>query len=395
LTHAHIDHSGYIPRLVKEGFRGKVYCTPATLALCGLLLPDTGHIQQEEAEYLRRKKLSKHSNPQPLFNQQEAEASLKYFVTKDFNHEFEVFPGLTVSLLYAGHILGAAMAIVYAGKTRIAFAGDIGRPNDAVLNPPVTLPKVDYLVVESTYGNRQHAATDPMNQIETLINEASVNKSVILVPAFAVGRTQELLYYISVLRKRGRIPLIPMYLNSPMATDATEIFLHFKNLHKLSKEECIDLSTVVHYVKSVEESRELNERKGPMLIISASGMATGGRVLHHLKAFAPNPKNIILLTGYQAAGTRGRSIQDGAKEVRIHQDLVPIRAKVAMIDNLSAHADYVEITEWLSHSKIHPKKVFVTHGENSASIDFREHLKKTFGWKCETPKQDQEFTLEN
>ncbi|HEY8272013.1 MAG TPA: MBL fold metallo-hydrolase [Pseudobdellovibrionaceae bacterium] len=395
LTHAHIDHSGFIPRLVKEGFCGKVFCTAATLSLCKLLLPDTGHLQQEEAEYLGHHRLSKHHPPLPLFDKAEAENSLKYFVPKNFNEEFEVFPGLTACFLYAGHILGAAMALIQAGPRRIAFSGDIGRSQDPIFKSPHILPKIDYLIVESTYGNRQHEVTDPLLELEVLIKEAIEKKSVVMIPTFAVGRAQELLYFLSLLRKQGRIPWIPMYLNSPMATDATKIFCEHQSLHKLSPQECLELSNVVHYIQSVEESRALNEKKGPMLILSASGMATGGRILHHLKAFASDPKNMIIIAGYQALGTRGRSIQDGAKEVKIHRQFVSINAKVATLENLSAHADYTEIVSWLSKSEIHPAKVFVTHGEKDSASEMRRHLEETFGWKCETPSQDQEFILNN
>ncbi|MGZ3746735.1 MAG: MBL fold metallo-hydrolase RNA specificity domain-containing protein [Pseudobdellovibrionaceae bacterium] len=394
LTHAHIDHSGFIPRLIKEGFSGKIFCTPATFSLCKLLLPDTGHIQQEEAEYLSHHRLSKHHPPLPLFDKAEAENSLKYFITKDFDQEFEVFPGLSVRFLYAGHILGAALAIIHAGSTRIAFSGDLGRPHDPVFRPPNVLPKIDYLVVESTYGDRTHAISDPLRELEALIKEAVEKKSVILIPTFAVGRTQELLFFLATLRKQGRIPWIPMYLNSPMATDATKIFCEFQDLHKLSPQECLEMFNVVHYVNSVDESRALNEKKGPMIILSASGMATGGRILHHLKVFASDSKNIILLTGYQALGTRGRAIQEGAKEVKIHRQLVAIKAKVATLENLSAHADYEEILAWLSKSTIHPKKVFVTHGEKNSATEMKRHLEQTFGWECEIPSQDQEFTLD-
>lgn len=394
LTHAHIDHSGFIPRLVKEGFCGKVFCTAATLSLCKLLLPDTGHLQQEEAEYLSRHRLSKHHPPLPLFDKAEAENALKYFIAKNFNEEFEIFPGFSVRFLYAGHILGAAMAFITAGSRRIAFSGDLGRSQDPIFKSPTLLPKLDFLIVESTYGSRRHEATDPLSELEALIKEAVAKKSVVMIPAFAVGRAQELLYFLSLLRKQGRIPWIPMYLNSPMATDATKIFCEHQSLHKLSSQECLELSNVVHYIRSVDESQALNEKKGPMLIISASGMATGGRILHHLKAFAPDPKNIIIITGYQALGTRGRSIQDGAKEVKIHRQMVSIKAKVVTLENLSAHADYTEILEWLEKSKIHPLKVFVTHGEKDSASEMKQRLEETFGWKCETPFQDQEFTLQ-
>ncbi len=394
LTHAHLDHSGYIPRLVKEGFRGKIYCTSATFALCKILFPDSGHLQEEEANFLARRNSSKHNPPMPLYTEEEAVKALEYFSPKDFNQEFEITAGIKVKFRYAGHILGAATAIVHAGTQTIAFSGDIGRLVDPILKEPEPLPQIDYLVVESTYGNRAHLVSDPVGELEKIINDTVKENGVILIPAFAVGRTQTVMYYLSILTKAGRIPNIPMYLNSPMATNASHLYQEFRSLHKLSGEQCDEMCNVVHYVKSVDESKALNERKGPMLIISASGMATGGRILHHLKAFASDPKNTILLTGFQAAGTRGRAIFDGAKEIKIHRDIVPIRAKVRMLENLSGHGDYVEILEWLTRSKIHPKKVFVTHGEQDAAFAMKKHIGEKFNWPCEVPSQDQEFTLE-
>lgn len=393
LTHAHIDHSGYIPRLVKEGFRGKIYCTPATLALCRILLPDAGHIQEEEAEYLGRKKLSKHASPLPLFTEEEAEKSLEYFSPQDFGHDFEVVPEVNVRFQYAGHILGAASAIIRAGVSTLAFSGDIGRLNDPIFKEPESLPQVDYLVVESTYGNRIHESSDLLKDLEVIVNDALKDNGVILIPAFAVGRTQSLMYFLSVLKKAKRIPNIPMFLNSPMATNVSHLYHEFRRLHKLNEEECDEMCQVVHYVKSVEESKALNERKGPMIIISASGMLTGGRILHHLKAFASDPKNTIVLSGFQAAGTRGRAIQDGAREIKIHREFVPILAKVKMLENLSAHGDYAEIIQWLAKSNVHPKKVFITHGEKESAGAMKTHIIEKFGWDCEVPSQDQEFVL--
>lgn len=394
LTHAHIDHSGFIPRLIKEGYRGKIFCTPATRALCQILLPDTGHLQEEEAEYLGRKSLSKHSPPLPLFTKEDAEKSLEFFSLKDFDQEFEAAPGISVRLRYAGHILGAASAVVRMGKSTIAFSGDVGRLNDPLFNEPAPLPPADYLVVESTYGNRLHPPSDPMKELAEIINETAKDGGVILIPAFAVGRAQTLMYFLSRLKKADQIPHIPMYLNSPMALNATNIFHEFRAFHKLSAAECDEMCDVVQYVKSVAESKALNQKKGPMLIISASGMATGGRILHHLKAFAPDPKNTIILAGFQAAGTRGRAIQDGVKEIKIYRESVSVRARVRTLENLSAHADYSEILTWLEKSNIRPKKVFVTHGEKESAEEMKRHIVEKFKWSCEVPAQDREFTLE-
>jgi metallo-beta-lactamase family protein len=393
LTHAHIDHSGYIPRLVKEGFRGRIYSTTATFELCQILLRDAGHLQEEEAEYSRRKKTSKHNPPLPLFTKEDAEKSLQYFVPKELDQEFEIAPEIDIRFRYAGHILGAASVIVRLGKSTIAFSGDVGRLNDPILKDPAPLPQIDYLVVESTYGDRVHQISDPLKELEEIVKESAKQGGVILMPAFAVGRAQTLMYFLSKLKKTDRIPNIPIFLNSPMATSATALYHKFRAFHKLSEDECNEMCDVAHYVSSVEESKALNQKNGPMLIVSASGMATGGRILHHLKAFASDPKNVIVLAGFQATGTRGRAIQDGAKEIKIFGDIVPIRAKIRALENLSAHADYMEILEWLGNSQINPKQVFVTHGERESTEAMKKHIVEKFHWLCEVPSQDQEFTL--
>ncbi len=353
LTHAHIDHSGYLPRLIKEGFAGPVFCTDATLALCRILLPDTGYLQQEEAEWLNRKKFSKHAPALPLFTEKEAEKALQQFVPKSFDEVFAVTDGIRATFNYAGHILGAASVIVESNETKIAFSGDLGRSNDAILHPPTPLPASDYLVVESTYGNRLHDSISPMDELAEVINEGLQKSGVILIPAFAVGRAQALMYYLVQLKKLKRIPNVPMYLNSPMATKVTSLFL-----------------------------------------VSASGMATGGRIVHHLKSFISNPTTTVVLAGFQAAGTRGRSLQDGAKQIKIFKELVPVRANIRVLENISAHADYAEIIQWLSCSKTNPKKVFITHGELEAANAMKVHITNKFQWSCQVPKQDQEFILE-
>ncbi len=394
LTHAHIDHSGYIPRLVKEGFKGNIYCTPATRELCRILFPDSGHLMEEEAEYLNRHKKTKHSPALPLFTADEANEALEYFEVVPPHEKKSIDSEISFEFNYAGHILGAASAIIDVSGTRIAFTGDIGRMNDSIFYPPEPLPKIDYLVTESTYGNRVHGQSNPLDDLAAVINETCQRKGVILIPAFAVGRTQALMYDLSRLRAQGRIPVFPMYLNSPMATNASKLFCEYKALHKLSESECMETCDVVKYVRSVEESKSLNVRKGPMLIISASGMLTGGRVLHHLKAFAPYPENSILLTGFQAAGTRGDALERGAEQIKIHGDYVSVRAQVTVMHNMSAHADYNEIIQWFSESRIQPQKVFVTHGESSAADEFRRRLTETFDWECAVPTQDELVALE-
>lgn len=394
LTHAHIDHSGYIPRLIKMGFRGKIFCTHATKDLCKILLPDAGFLMEEEAEYLNRYKKSKHSPALPLFTSEDATHSLEYFVGVDFNDSYKIDDTLSFKFKYAGHILGAASVIVNVSGRSIGFSGDLGRSQDHLLYPPEKMESVDYLVTESTYGNRLHNNTDVLDELAEVINETYNKKGVILIPAFAVGRSQSLMYCIWLLRLKNRIPNMPMYLNSPMATNVNELLRKYKDLHKLSLEECYDVCNLVKYVRSAEESIKINERSGPMLIISASGMLGGGRVLHHLKAFASDPNNTILLTGYQAAGTRGEALEHGAKEVKVHGEYIQVNAQIKMLDNVSAHADYSEILGWLQKSNINPKKVFITHGEASAADDLRRRITETFGWNCHVPEHGEKFHLE-
>jgi metallo-beta-lactamase family protein len=394
LTHAHIDHSGYIPKLVKEGFKGRIYCTPATFDLCRILLPDAGHLQEEEAAYLNKTRRTKHKPALPLFSRAEAIEALDFFTPVDFHDITALSDSVRFEFRYVGHILGAASVILQLSKSTIAFTGDIGRQNHPIFNAPEPLPPCDYLVTESTYGNRPHRSSDVLEQIETVINNTVRRKGVVIIPAFAVGRAQEILYYLSVLRKLNRIPTFPMYLNSPMATNVSRLMTQYKSLHHLNEIECAELGQIVHYIQDPEESKSLNERHGPMLILSASGMCSGGRVLHHLKAFAPHPENTILLAGFQAAGTRGEALENGATEVKIHGDYVPVRAEVRVLDNISAHADTKEIIEWFSYSKISPKKVFITHGEPSAADELRSRLDFMLGWDCVVPELDSRYHLD-
>jgi len=394
LTHAHIDHSGYIPRLIKKGFRGKIYSTAATKEVCEILLPDCGYLQEEEAEYLNKHGRSKHKPALPLFTLEEGESSIKYFAEEPFHKDIQIDKDISFRFHYAGHILGAASVIINVGGRTIAFTGDVGRMNDRIFYPPENLPKIDYLITESTYGNRAHEDTDPMLDLAKVVNETYKKGGVVIVPAFAVGRAHALMYYLHKLKIQNRIPNMPMFLNSPMATEFGAVFKKHLDLHKLSERECWDINESFKFIHTTEDSKALNERKGPMIIISASGMLAGGRVLHHLKAFAPFEQNTILLTGFQPAGTRGEALQRGAKEIKIHGQYIPVRAQVKTIDNMSAHADYKEMVEWFKKSHINPRKVFVTHGEASAADEFRRRLVEIFGWKCLVPGRGERVVLE-
>jgi metallo-beta-lactamase family protein len=386
LTHAHIDHTGYLPLFVKNGFTGNVYCTEATRDLCKILLPDSAHLQEEEAEYANRRGFSKHHPALPLYTKADAYHALELLTPVPFDQDVNIGEDLTLRFYPNGHILGSAFARIHNKKTSVLFSGDIGRSNNILMKAPVQVKQADYLLLESTYGNRLHDRDDPMLKLATIINKTVTRKGVVLIPVFAVGRAQELLYYIHLLKASGAISEdIPVYLNSPMAVDATAIFTKHRGEHRLSKEECSALNRTAHIINSVEESRALNQMKGPMIILSASGMASGGRVVHHLKAFAPKSNNTILFAGFQAAGTRGAALVDGAEQIKIHGEYVPVRAKVEIISNLSAHADYLEIIDWLRGFESAPRKTFIIHGEPLAADAMRLHVEEQLHWRTEVP----------
>lgn len=386
LTHAHIDHTGYLPLLVKNGFSGKVYCSEATQALCEILLPDSAYLQEEEARYANLRGFSKHSPALPLYTQEDAERALELLVPVPFEQEVEVAKGVAVKFSPAGHILGASLVMMRNEGKSILFSGDIGRPNDPLMLPPAIIRQADYLVLESTYGDRLHEKEDPEIKLAEIINRTYQRGGVLVVPVFAVGRAQELLYYIQSLKNKHQIPDIPVYLNSPMAVDATAIFMHHCDIHKLSPEQCKMVANSARMVNSVEESRSLNEIGHPVIILSASGMASGGRVVHHIKAFGPDPRNTILFAGYQAVGTRGAAMLDGAESVKIHGEYVPINAEVDSISNLSAHADYSEIMEWLHHYEKPPVTTFIVHGEPVAADAMRHHIEEKLHWEVVVPE---------
>lgn len=393
LTHAHIDHSGYIPLLVKKGYRGRIYCTSATRDLCAILLPDSGHLQEEEAKYANKHGYSKHKPALPLYTEKDAELSLRRFTPIDFGRNFNLGDNLITHLSPSGHILGSAFVLLRDSRTSILFSGDIGRPNDPIMIAPSIVRKANYLVIESTYGDRRHDPTDPQVALASIINRTIKRRGVIVVPAFAVGRAQSLLYYIHLLKKSKAIPNIPVFLNSPMAANVNHVFQDHLGEHRLTPAQCDAMCNAAHIVNSVEESKALNNRKGPMIVIAASGMATGGRVLHHLEAFAPDPRNTILFVGFQAGGTRGEAIVNGAESVKIHGKYVPVRAEITIIDNLSAHADYAEIMDWLGHLDAPPRQTFITHGEPVAADALRHRIEEQLNWNCRVPEYQEMFRL--
>jgi len=392
LTHAHIDHSGYLPLLVKNGFRGKVWCTRSTADLCAILLPDAGHLQEEEARYANRHGFSRHKPALPLFSADDAREALERLHPVDFDHEFRI-GRLGVRLSPAGHILGAASALINAEGKRLLFSGDLGRPNDPVMRSPAPMPEADYAVVESTYGDRRHPEIDPEAELEPLLARALARGGVVVIPSFAVGRAQALLLHIARLKARRAIPDVPVFLNSPMAAEATRIYQNHSSEHRISLEDCRAIGSVATVATTPEESKALNARRGPMIIVSASGMATGGRVLHHISAFAPDAGNLILFAGYQAGGTRGAAMVQGASSVKIHGAYVPVRAEVAQLLSASSHADADEILGWLRTAPKPPGHLFVTHGEPRAADALRHRIEEALGWRCEVPDYLEEIVL--
>ena len=395
LTHAHIDHSGYLPLLVKNGFKGKIYCSPATANLCDILLPDCGYLQEEDAMRANKYGYSKHTPALPLYTQEDAYNALEYIKPVSFGDEHRLSEFLSFHMTHAGHILGAACVHITDGQTKLVFSGDLGRPNDAVINPPAQIQEADYLILESTYGDRLHETTDPLDQLEAIINKTAARGGTVVIPAFAVGRAQNLIYYIYKLKEAGRIPDIPTYLDSPMAINVTKLLQEHNAEHRLSPAECAKVCSSVHYTKTVEQSKAIYSKNNglPTIVISASGMATGGRVLHHLKAYIGDPRNTVVLAGYQAAGTRGARLAHGETEIKIHGDLYPVRAEVVMLHNISAHGDYQEIMDWLGHFREPPRKVFLTHGEPEAVSSFKFKLESHLGWNVEIPEYGQSEEL--
>jgi len=393
LTHAHLDHSGYLPRLCNGGFRGPVFCTPGTRDLLEILLPDSGFLQEEEARNAIRFGYSHHASPEPLYTRQQAERCLEQLRTVPFNQTFALADGVRAKFTRAGHIVGSACVALDIDGARLTFSGDVGRPLDPIMKAPEPLSDTDYLVIESTYGDRRHPQENPTELVANIVNRTAEQGGVVVIPAFAVGRAQHLLHILDALKRAGKLADLPVFLDSPMAIDATEIYRAHEEEHRLTREECRSMFELATFSKTSDDSKAIDASNGPMIIISASGMATGGRVLHHLARFLPDARNTVLLVGYQSPGTRGRLLADGCDELKIHGRYVPIRARIAHAQGLSAHADYAELCAWLESSKLSPRRVFVTHGEPAASDALRRRLRDSFGWDCVVPDDRSSFAL--
>lgn len=376
LTHAHLDHSGYVPRLYQLGYRGTVYCHTATRDLCGILLPDSGHIQEEDARFFARHKLSKHAHPEPLYDRATAEQCLELFEPLEFGETVTV-GDMRIHIQPAGHILGAGSVIIEAEGKTIGFSGDVGRPDDVLMYPPQSLPPLDLLLLESTYGNRRHEQVDVWQQLAGIVTDTVKAGGVLVIPSFAVGRAQALQYMLTTMMADGRIPHLPIYLDSPMAIDVSEIYHRHAQQHRLSDAECQRMAKAVTYCQNVHDSKALADLTYPHIIIAGSGMATGGRVLHHMKRLLPKHRTTLLFSGYQSGGTRGAHLLAGAKAVKIHGQYIPCNARVEVLEGLSGHGDYVDLTEWLKRSQLRPgMPIALVHGEPDAADGLRRHLQE-------------------
>ncbi len=400
LTHAHLDHSGWIPRLVKQGFRGNIFATPATVDLCGILLPDSGYLQEEDAEFHNKRKSSKHEPALPLYTLDEAKDALKSFVPIDFNKSMQIAQNISFRFVRSAHILGAAMTEVTVGLNGrskvVLFTGDIGRvrnnnvaPGKVVHSGPTEGESPDVLVMESTYGNRVHPTVDPRPELARLISETVKRGGSVVVPSFAVERTQKFLFLVKELMEEGQVPRIPVFADSPMAIEAVEIFLkHSEEFSDETRRMIAKYGSPLtwpnfNFARTAPESKKINDVKYPCIIVSSNGMAMGGRIQHHLLQRLPDPRNLILFIGFQAVGTRGRQIKDGEKQVKIFGQVVEVRAQVAALEQFSDHADTPELLEWLKTFKKVPEVTYLVHGDPDASAALKQAIASQMGWKVE------------
>jgi metallo-beta-lactamase family protein len=401
LTHAHIDHTGYLPRIVRDGFRGPIYANSATRDLCQLLLTDSAHLQEEDAQYATKKGYSSHKPALPLYTVEDAQQALKFFHEIPRTQPFAISPQFTVKPSDAGHILGSSslqITITENGKsTVVVFSGDVGRYDQTILNDPQPIAKADYILCESTYGDRDHPTASPHDAIAEIVNRVAKRGGAIVIPAFAVGRTQTLMYIMRELEDQHRIPELPTFVDSPMASNVTDLYVRHREDHRLSflQEEQSGGDPLdthrVQMTRSVEESKKINDIKTPCIIMSASGMCTGGRILHHLAHRLPDPRNAVIFAGYQAEGTLGRYLLSGGKDAHIHGEHIPVRAEIQEVSQFSAHADRMELVRWLSGFTAPPKQLFLTHGEPPAAQAFSGTVQQKLGWRVTVPAQNDSF----
>jgi metallo-beta-lactamase family protein len=399
LSHAHIDHSGYLPRLCRDGFTGPIHCTPGTSDLLQVMLPDAAHLQEEEAAFANRHRTSKHDPALPLYTIEDAERALAQVTRVDFGQAFTATRGVEARFTPSGHILGASLVTCEIGGRRLVFSGDLGRYDVPIMVDPEPVAEADVLLVESTYGNRVHPPDDPADRLTAAVRRAVEQQGWLLIPAFAVGRSQEILYDLRELEKRGAIPSLPVFLDSPMGIQATAIYAAHTEEHDPALARVVAGGAAPFaprrftLSRTVDDSKRLNDRPGPGIILAGSGMATGGRILHHLKRLLPDPRTTVLFVGYQAAGTRGRLLKDGAVDIRMLGTVVPVHATIMVSDAYSAHADREEILRWLGGFKRPPAMTYVVHGEVGAAEALRDAIVSRLGWNAAVAQDGQRVTL--
>lgn len=423
LTHAHLDHCGYLPRLVAQGFRGRIFCTQGTQDLCKIVLPDAGRIQEEDAEYANRKKFSKHNPALPLYREVDAFRALSQLQPVGYDRPVPVAQGIEVEFINAGHLLGSSCVRMKIDGRTILFGGDLGRFGRPVLPDPTMVEAADYVLVESTYGNRVHEQDDNGTRLAEIVNTTAAKGGKLIIPAFAIGRVEELLYWLKRLEGEKRIPVLPVFVDSPMA--AAALARYTERVHELDpemkpeerddkaphdaaaphppdvrrrqamqeREVCVFGTERFRVIGAPDESKQLTASKMPSIVISASGMAEGGRVLHHLKAALPNAQNTVLFAGYQAAGTRGRRLVDGEKSVKIHGEWIPVAAQIEYVDSMSAHADSNELMHWLGGFKSPPAQTFLVHGEPAAQDAFGARIHNELGWVWKAPQHGERVEM--
>jgi len=393
LTHAHLDHTGFLPVLVKQGFSGPIYCTTPTADLVPILLADSGHLQEEDARWAAKKGFSRHEHPEPLYTEEDARAVTPRLRAVPVGQDVDL-GGVRLRYSLAGHILGAASASLSSSKGTILFSGDLGRPDDLLIPAPEAPQTADWVVMESTYGSREHPTIHPVEALALVLKRTARRGGVLMIPAFSVGRAQLVLYALAQAFKTGIAPRVPVFLNSPMAIDVSELYLKHDAFHRLTGAEIREVFSVAEYTRGVEQSKELNRRNGPMVLLAGAGMLTGGRILHHLIAFAPDNRNTVVLTGYQAVGTRGADLVSGKRQIKIHGRTIPVRAEVVTLDGLSAHADRSELLDWLGASPVRPRKTFLVHGEAREADAFRLAVEERLGMEVQVAEDRRTVELE-
>lgn len=394
LTHAHLDHSGYLPLLVREGFQGKAWCTPGTRDLCAILLPDSGHIQEEDAAFANRHGFSKHHPALPLYTVQDAKACLDRLQAVPPFHAFEPLPGWQARLQPAGHIIGAASLLLEVGGKRLLFSGDLGRSDDLLMLPPEAPPGADAVIIESTYGDREHPQQNLIDELAPVLARVAARGGTAVVPVFAVGRAQALLHAIALLKQQHRLPRgLPVYLDSPMAIHSTEVFVHHPGEHRLDAGQVREMAHAAIMVHTPDESKAIATVHGPKVVLAASGMATGGRVLHHLVQYLGDHRNMVVLTGYQTPGTRGAALANGSQTVRIHGQDLPVRAEVVQLQSASAHADARQLMTWLRAMPGTPQRAFVVHGDLEASDALRQRIERELRWHAVVPEHGSSWSV--